>query len=373
MQKLLTVLAAFVLLFSVSKAQDPINAVSTATFNAYSGTAADSTVPYYKDLGVRRVIVADANGDGTQEIIATDYSNGGRVHVMKLNGDKLEIIWSSPLSPTSSGSTPRFPQVGDCDGDGNPEIIFEQNGEARIVFYEWDGTSWGTEPAFEITDDMIVAAGAVPPASGQTIRLNREVLTVKDLDGDGRSEIIPHTYGNSSRDVYIIGVENTFPGFATINIEGGNPNQTQNGYDWATGSYWSSTPADIDGDGKYEIINHHWDNFGMWNIDVNGPDSYTYPDTNKAGVYHRYAPNDGNSYFGLAAVDVNGDGRDEIAGTMYSNNFDMCLFSFSQRAIQEYIYGKMIPRLLQIDLQELLRKKIWLRLAEKQTQNSGLA
>ncbi len=59
---------------------------------------ADSLLPYYRDLGVRRVIVADANGDGEQEILATDYSNGGRVHVMKVAQDSLlEIIWSSPV------------------------------------------------------------------------------------------------------------------------------------------------------------------------------------------------------------------------------------------------------------------------------------
>ena len=30
----------------------------------------------------------------------------------------------------------------------------------------------------------------------------------------------------------------------------------------------------------------------------------------------------------MAAADVNGDGRDEIAGTMYGNDFNMCLFQF---------------------------------------------
>ena len=306
------------------QAQSPITTTNMATFNAYAGTTPDTAMPYYKDLGVRRVIVADADNDGVQEIISTDYSNGGRAHVMKYDGKgNLEIVWSSPISATSSGSTPRFPQVGDCDGDGMPEIIFEQNGEARIALYEWDGSSWGTEPAFAITSDMLVAAGG----SGN-LRFNREVLTVKDIDGDGRSEIIPHSFGNSGRDVYILGITDEFPGFASLVIEGGLPGASLNGINWATGSHWSSTPADIDGDGKYEILNHHWDNFGMWAIQVNGPDSYTYPDTSKPGVYHKYAPTDALSYFGIAAVDVDGDGRDEIAGTMYQNNFDMCLFQF---------------------------------------------
>ncbi len=325
MKKIFLLISIVFFLGKTLQAQSSIEATTIATYNAYAGETADTTVPYYKDLGVRRVIVADADGDGSQEIIATDYSNGGRVHVLKYDGaGNLEIVWSSPISPTASGSTPRFPQVGDCDGDGYPEIIFEQNGEARIVFYEWDGTSWGTEPAFEITTAMYRAAGAL-----EDLRFNRETLLVKDIDGDGRSEIIPH--GNSPRrDVYILGVSGSFPGFASIIIEGGHPDYSTNGRMWVTGSYWSTTPADIDGDGKLELINHHWDNFGMWAIKVNGPDSYTYPDTSKPGVYHRYSATDGNSYFGLAAVDVDGDGKQEIAGTMYGHGHDMCLFQFSR-------------------------------------------
>ena len=322
MKKILTFFFMSLLIVSISKAQEPIEATTVATFNAYSGAAPDSSVPYFGDLGVRRVIVADAEGNGEQEIIATDYSNGGRVHVLKEGADNtLEVIWSSPVSATSSGSTPRFPQVGDCDGDGNPEIIFEQNGEGRIVFYEWDGTSWGTEPAYEINNDMFKAAGSI-----ENLRFNRETFLVKDIDGDGKSEIIGH--GTSpGRDVYIMSIDGTFPGFATLTIEGGMP-PIPNGHDWATGSYWCTVPADVNGDGKLELINQHWDNYGMWAIKVNGPDSYTYPDTSKPGVYHRYGANDGNSYFGLAAADVNGDGRPEIAGTMYGNNFDLSIFEF---------------------------------------------
>lgn len=324
MKKFVLLFCAVLLVTSLLQAQSPIEAVSYATFNAYAGTAPDSSTPYFGDLGVRRVIVADADNDGEQEIIATDYSNGGRVHVLKYDGaGNLEIVWSSPVSKTSSGSTPRFPQVGDCDGDGMPEIIFEQNGEGRIVFYEWDGSSWGTEPAYQITSSMFSAA----TGTSETLRLTRETLLVYDLDGDGKSEIINHT--SAQRNVFILGIDGTFPGFATLICEGGRPDQTQNGKDYhITGSYFSSTPADIDGDGKLEILNNHWDSFGMWAIKVNGPDSYTYPDTSNAGYYNRYSSTDAVSYFGMAAADVNGDGRSELAGTMYGHGHDLCLFKF---------------------------------------------
>lgn len=327
MKKLVLLFSAVLLITSALQAQSPIEAVSYATFNAYAGAAPDSSTPYFNDLGVRRVIVADADNDGEQEIIATDYSNGGRVHVLKYDGaGNLEIVWSSPVSSTSSSSTPRFPQVGDCDGDGMPEIIFEQNnfygsGLGRIVFYEWDGSSWGTAPAYEITNDIYQQA----TQTTQTLRFNRETLLVRDLDGDGKSEIINHN--SAQRNVFVLGIDGTFPGFATLVCEGGLA-PTANGT-WATGSYFSSIPADIQGDGKYVIFNNNWDNFGMWAIKVNGTDSYTYPDTSKPGVYHRYSPTDAVSYFGISAADVNGDGKDEVVGTMYGNNFDMCLFQFS--------------------------------------------
>ena len=332
MKKVLVLFSMALLILSNSYAQSPIEAVTMATYNAYSESVSDTTIPYYDDLGVRRVIVADADGDGEQEILATDYSNGGRIHVLKYDGNgNLEIIWSSMISPpwTSNQAAPRNVQVGDCDGDGNPEIIFEQNGDIaqggqkRIVFYEWDGTSWGDEPIYEITSDMFKLAGSL-----EDLRFYRERLLVRDLDGDGKSEIIP--YGNSPRkDIYVLGIEGSFEiGTATLIMEGGLP-PIANGRNWVTGSQWSSTPADIDGDGKLEIINHHWDNYGMWAIRVNGPDSYTYPDTSKPGVYHKYSAVDDYSIFGLAAVDVNGDGRDEIAGTMFSSNNGVCLFQFA--------------------------------------------
>lgn len=352
--KKLTILTLLLIAgLSYTFAQTEISAEKMAVFTVPdSGAVADSLLPYSGDLGVRRVIVADPDNDGQQEIIATDYTNGGRVHVMEVVGDSvLEIVWSSPASwnASGSGSTPRFPQVGDCDGDGKMEIIFEQryydNGDdqpGRIAFYEFNGTDWGTNPGLVITPALLESLGG-----REGLRFHRENLTVFDLDGDGKSEIIPHT-DSPRKDVLILGVQGDIGGFPSVYIEGGKPTVQTNGGDWdAGGSFWNAEPADIDGDGMIEIVNHTWNNYGFWSIDVEGTDSYTYPeatdrdDAKAKGAYHEYADVDAVSYFGARAADVNGDGIDEIVGTMYGQSHDISMLSFTSEDTGVYIWDSL--------------------------------
>ena len=43
------------------------------------------------------IFVCGSSGDGKSEILVTDYSNGGRIHVFEYAGNGvLEMVWSSP-------------------------------------------------------------------------------------------------------------------------------------------------------------------------------------------------------------------------------------------------------------------------------------
>ncbi len=283
--------------------------------------------PYSTDLGVRSAWYAgDLDKDGKPDFLLTDYSNSGRAHLAELTSPGvLEVVWSSPILTGTGNSTPRWVRSGDLDGDGNEEIIFPVLAVNQLQVWEYDGTdnSFGTEPALILDPAQFTAEGAT------AFRLNREVATVYDFDNDGFDELIFHTTGTKNN-VYVLGVTGDFPGFAGWVLEGGHPTtQPYNGSQFAGGSYWHSIPADINGDGKIEIVNHTYNYYGFWSIEPTGADTYLYPDATMENKYREYAAEDVVAYMGIQRADVDGDGKDEIAGVQYPG-YDVVLVSLDK-------------------------------------------
>lgn len=286
----------------------------------------NTEAPWFSDQGTRSIwYTEDMDGDGKPELLATDYSNGGRVHVFELASEGvLELVWSSPLNGDANpNSTPRWVQTGDMDGDGLKEIIFPTGAryDGQINVFEWDGSTdngYGDVPALTLTSaqDTVILGPIL-------YRMDRERGTVYDFDGDGKDELITVT---STNKVFILSVDGDIGGFGSWQIEAGDPtNYPDNGF--SGGSFWHSIPVDYDGDGTKEIVNHYWNFYGIWSIEPTGTDAYTYPNPNEAGYYHEYYEADAVAYMGLSAVDVDGDGNEEIAGVMYSGGYKLSLIN----------------------------------------------
>lgn len=143
------------------------------------------SVPQTFDLpagaDAQRVYTAEVTGDGLPDAIVTD---GG-----SLNVDWTGSVWILPGGADGSFGTPiQIPfdraltdsQIADLDGDGLLDIVVTMNdsdgvtpplaGELQVL--------WGTGMA-TFTDPVKVPAGVVPYR-----------VQVRDLDGDGRGELI---------------------------------------------------------------------------------------------------------------------------------------------------------------------------------------
>lgn len=304
-----------------------------AYFNRSTQDQTDSLRPWLEG-GIRSVYVGgDLDKDGKPEILATDYSNGGRVHVLEYVDDEiLELVWSSPVDlERNNGSTPRWVQSGDLDNDGNQEIIFTVDGTPGnlMVFENKGDNDFGTTPIIDFPADAMTGYGL------GTFKMTRERGTVYDFDGDGQDELI---FVNNDNNVYILSISGNAPGFASWSVEGGDPVSAATSL-VSKGSYWQAIPADIDGDGMMEIVNHSWNYYGIFSIDPNGPDSYTYPSPNPDGgvvgpAYYEFCTEsgiDGVALMGIAVADVDGDGKDEIASSIYPE-YNLTLISQPQGA-----------------------------------------
>lgn len=291
---------------------------------------------YFGDIGVRGSWIGpDIDQDGKPEIFVTDYTKTGRVHAFQAkSNDTLEWIWSSPRLDTITGqpygaggaSTPRTIRTGDMDGDGRGEIIFPRPGAGFLVF-EWDGVN-GSHNFGKIPSAVIPAAVAYGPNFGALsgvaneggLQTTVEEFEIADVDKDGVQELITpkNLSGNVNDDFLVISAVGQWDfenqGFASFQIEGSSRRLASLKY--GGGSPYAIHAADLDGDGKMELVCHNWNYGDYWVIKVIGTDTYVFPDTANAAngnqYYQQTFPDDHPALFGGVVTDLNGDGRQEV-------------------------------------------------------------
>ncbi len=303
-----------ILLMGGSLAYSQVNVIAKM-----SKTLADTA--NYKDIGsaARGSWVAnDIDGDGRPELILTDYSGGGRVHVFEAVGeDSVEMVWTSPVqeSTIGGGDSPRCVRVGDLDGDGRQEIIFPtHNG---IYIYEWDGVkgsgNFGTSPSQIINDQTcpgLTDAGA-----------NRiEAMWVGDLYGDGKQELVTVWNNNTSAkrlNLVVIRANGSWdtdnPGFSGFSLDYSIPNSATFG----GGQPIEAFVGQYDGQGGNDLLIHTWNHLNVFPVRVTGNQSFGLPDTTSNSAYLNIMDVDGVALLGGLSTDIDNDGVDEIYLPVY--------------------------------------------------------
>jgi hypothetical protein len=265
----------------------------------------------------------DMDMDGKKEVIATDYV-GGRVIVyeMDMANNAFDVVWSSPVVEARNHAyNPRTVNVGDLDGDGKHEIVFpSSNVDAEgYHIYEWDGVegsdNYGTLPSSICAVEVEICCGI----DGAAFRGDHDRLTIFDIDGDGRQELITAIRRGSPRGALVVSlspnddlVHNSNGGLETWITEF----QT-NGNNHGGGSPLHALPADLNGDGNYEVVNHHWNNFNLYNFSATDTNTYVIADSGAADSYYKATYNDQYSMWGGYAFDVDDDGNDEAYYSSY--------------------------------------------------------
>ncbi len=289
------------------------NTISFADVDSAFGTATNS----------RTVIGGfDLDQDEKKEIIMTDYSRG-MVHVFEYADDGVfEKVWSSPDDSENNrrlGSNPRTVLVGDLDSDEKMEIVFPLASDPSGWYvFEWDGVVGSDNYGDTFSSIISTEIDTCCAADFTAFRADHEGAAILDIDGDGVTEFIAGIRRNASG-----GKRGTQISYVEGDIEhnaGGNGLETWNTEffvdrgDYGGGSPYPPVPADLDGDGTFEIVNPTWNNFNFYNIDVTGADSYATADVNSATKNFQADPDQQDDFtiFSGGAGDVDGDGDDEV-------------------------------------------------------------
>jgi hypothetical protein len=240
-------------------------------------------------LGPQFICNADLDGDGKPDLIVAN-GDSNTVTIYHNNSSPGTISFSEVAS-FAMGNTgyPIGVAAGDLDGDGRPDIVISNYYTQTLTIYRNVST-----PGNIVMDSVL----SVP--SGNYIL----GASIADLNGDGKPEVIVACQGSNILSVY---TNSSTPG--NISFSNETSIMAPSG-----GSPFKAVVADIDGDGKPDIV---------------AANSYL----NTVSVYLNTTPTGGTISFaadldfatgnfpeGVAIGDIDGDGKPDLAVANNSDN-----------------------------------------------------
>lgn len=209
----------------------------------------------------------DIDGDGELEVVFGTYF--GDEHAYALNGVDGSVLWRFDVG---GGPLDAAPALADVDGDGTPEVIIPASFGALFCI---DG---GGTVLWRYPSSGYIECIDSPPA-------------VADIDGDGAPEVV---FGAWYGKLYVVNAEDGSPVWSRVYCDTG---------------YVQSAPCilDCNGDGALDVV------FAMFRGDhrVYAVDGFT-------GDVLWSFPADDWMYAGASAADIDGDGKPEVVIGDYS-------------------------------------------------------
>ncbi|MDE2834738.1 MAG: FG-GAP-like repeat-containing protein [Bacteroidota bacterium] len=280
----------------------------------------------------------DFDSDGKVDVILTDYTGGGRIHIVENAGvDMWELVYSSPLvDSTSTSGNARGVTIGDLDGDGLSEVyIFMGRGysatNALVSTLGLRPGLWATEATGN--DNELGALPYVYEFDGDLPdRIIAEQMTIADVDDDGANELM---FGNNGRDNrfdnwYVLNGQGLGTAFAFLGQEARWSSRATEDFDPINrggGSAYGIVPADLNGDGMMELQMSSWNNLNFTNATVTGPDTYMAPTASDTAAWYQARSVDDVVLFGCSVVDMDMNGDDEVYCPSY-NTGNLALINY---------------------------------------------
>jgi hypothetical protein len=252
-------------------------------------------------------LVGDLNGDGVQDLLIYGSGTPFPLQTFTSNGKGGYNVSAVQTFSFSLG----YPQLIDFNGDGTPDLLFG----AFVAYGNGDGTF----------------AQAVP-VSFLSSGFDTAYIYTADLNGDGKADIlaVPATTGDS----LTTPVQFAYTVFLN---QGGGSFESAGTFPFAPSMAGILTPTfvppvvvDVNGDGKLDLITQI-QTFGATQIE--GPQSVAVLLNQGDGTFGPYLPvtiangpniGPGAEFpFGMAAGDVNGDGKPDLILTVADDDANL--------------------------------------------------
>lgn len=225
--------------------------------------------------------VADVNGDGKLDVVVVDQNSPSNVWTMLGNGDGT---FQSSTSVALSGNGGYNVVFADFNGDGLLDLAENDYNSGQVTVYLATSASTYANGVTYTTPDKVY---------------NACNITAGDLSGDGKPEIVNANCDSDSISVYVNNGDGTFQKAtyynAALNVAGGTVADV---YPAAV------TIADVNGDGKADIISTNYFSSDVTVLLGNGDGTVQEPTIGYAIGGHPYAP--------AIVADFNGDGLADI-------------------------------------------------------------